>query len=127
MVWMTVRIEPEQVGACIAALPSYVLCIPVLPDGRLAFRHLLATPDRAQVWHCDGSGERRPGRLRLVDYQWTCTWEAGHGLAPLPDLRLIGASFAPDDLVGVRPRDGTLTVYRVNERVALVPDAVGPG
>jgi hypothetical protein len=125
MVWMTVRIEPEPVGARVAALPSYILCIPVLPDGRLAFRQLLAAPDRARVWYCASSGERRSGQLRLVDYQWTCSWETGPGLVPLPDLRLIGGSFAPDDIVGVRPRNGTLAVYRVNGRVALTPEPAG--
>lgn len=115
MFWMAVTIEPYD-DERRAALPCYILRVPVLPDGRLAFRSLRDAPERARVWRCEQDGARQPGRLQLVDFQWICTWE---GPGEQVDMRLVGASFGPDDVIGVRPGNGPLTVYRVSERAGL--------
>lgn len=129
MDWWRIRIDPlplprrliaradEQAGP---GGPSLRLCLPLIPDGRISLPLFRAEPWRARFLFLDP--ERRKasggGRIELRDHQWFCI-RSSRGGAAVPDLRIIGARFAPGEVIGLRPVQGVIELYRVNERAPV--------
>lgn len=126
MNWWSVRIDPlplpqrlfprpQDHGA--EPLPSYQLWLPLIPDGRISLPLFRAEPARAKVVSLDERGER-DGCIKLRDHQLFCAWSPGGGHRAR-ELRIIGARFAPGEVIGLRPARGVIGLYRVGERVEL--------
>ena len=98
---------------------SYRLCLPLIPDGRISLPLFRAEPRRATVTCLHADQFSRAGRIELRDHQWFCAW-APEPERELVDLRIIGTSFALNEVIGLRPRRGVIELFRVCERTVLI-------
>lgn len=128
MNWWRIRIDPVPLPQRLAARladaggvggRSYRLCLPLIPDGRISLPLFRAEPLRATVTSLHADQASCAGRIELRDHQWFCAWSP-EPEPELMDLRIIGTSFALDQVIGLRPRRGVIELFRVCERTVLI-------
>lgn len=116
MEWSNIRIEASAQSGTgeQPSRPGYVLCLPLIADGRIALSLFRRQPDRATVARCGMQAPDIAGMIVYRDNQWTCVWNPLHG-QDLPEVRVIGSRFSVGDLVGMRPFGRQMELFRVFE------------
>ena len=116
MNWKSIGIEPSEASPTRSSgsQASFVLNLPLLIDGRIAFTRLRTEPDEAQVQRFSPGGGMANGHVRYVDGHWTFVW-AAQWRPELPVTRLSGRRFFIGDKVMLRPARNSVVIYRVCE------------
>ena len=128
MLWTTIRIEPRKVRARsrLDEACCFLLRLPIISDGRVAFAHLMRHPQEAVVERCVPGRRSHRGSIQLIDNQWTCVWDED-ARREFTSFRLVGARFSLGDTVGLRPEGGAMSLYEVCEACPLLhcgPDSL---
>lgn len=98
---------------------SYVFCLPLIADGRIAWTHLVKHSARAMVERRSFDGAVQQGHVTLQENEWTCTWDDAQQSAG-PNVRIVGGRFSMGDRIGLKPVGQALELFLVNEVAAVL-------
>ena len=115
MRWQQVHLDPCPIPARLhhREWSRYVLTLPLLNDGRIAFGHLRARPQKAVVERFSPDHGVSRGEFRLVDNQATIVWPH----APwrrLEGVRVYADRFVAGENIALRPGHGPIRLYEVS-------------
>ena len=114
MRWSRITLDPvcAREPGYASLSPRYVIDLPIISDGRIAFHELAANTQHARVEVRPHEGGTIIGTVVVRDNQCLCVWPHDPD-ETLPQVRLSGASFHPGGTVTLRPGFGPAQLFEV--------------